>query len=174
MSDAQIILIRDFLSGDLPAATRAPYRLSRERAEVALAWKPDNPWAAILDDETQFRFKRNPMATALADRDQLQRCGLPPFSDLEEFGYPSLFHRFEAAKGAGSKAKTCWDLCAKWIADNIVHDPSSHNVVIMRERAWSLLFGIRYGFAHEVKTLARVRLPSPWSPQEYVLAELIG
>lgn len=169
----QVTLIRDFINGSLPSNFRGRFKLARKKEEVALVWRVDNGWIKLLDDTPHFRFNRHPMPVPSADTRGLRRCGLPPFSNLEEFGYEPLFRRFEAANTPGLQRKACWDVCEKWIAQHIIEHPSPENVAATRERAWTFLFGVRYGFAHEVKDFDSIPFPSPSSPDEYVVANRI-
>lgn len=169
----QVNLVSDFINGTLPSNFRGRFKLAREKEEVALAWRADNAWIKLLDNTADFRLNYHPMPVPSADTRGLRRCGLPPFSNLEEFGYEPLFRRFEAANTPGLQRKACWDLCEKWIAQHIIEHPSPENVAATRERAWTFLFGVRYGFAYEVKDFDSVPVPSPSSPDEYVVANRI-
>lgn len=157
-----------------PAVGASHPRPARRKAEVALAWTADNPWASMSKTIEHYRIDRRPMTTGAVDVAALRQCGLPPGTDLTVFGDPHLVGQFEAAPDARAKARTCWDICEKWIADNILDDVGSSHVAIMRERAWTFLFGVRYGFAHEIRKLDRVMFPSPWARDEYVVAQLRG
>lgn len=169
----QVCLVRDFINGTLPSRFRGRFQLAREREEDALAWSADNPWTKLLADTPGFRLKSYPMPPSTADQHGLRRCGLPPFGSLEEFGYEPLFRRFEAANTPRFQRKTCWDVCEKWIAQHIIEHPGPDEVAATREEAWSFLFGVRYGFAYEVVGFDGVPLPSPWSPDEYLIANRI-
>lgn len=169
----QVILVRDFINGTLPSNFRGRFRLAREKEKVALAWSADNPWIELLAETPTFRLTDHAMPAISADNRGIRKCGLPPFSNLDEFGYDPLFHRFEAANNPRLQRKTCWDICEKWIAQHIIEHPAAANVAVTREEAWSFLFGIRYGFAHELEGFDGVRLPSPWSPDRYVIANRI-
>ena len=165
--------IKEALDG-APAVSAPRSRPARRNAEVALVWTADNPWAAVLAKAGHYRFDRRPMTTGAADVIALRQCGLPPDADLTTFGDPHLVGRFEAASDARARARTCWDVCEKWIADTIVADIGSSGIAVMRERAWTFLFGVRYDFAHEIRKLDRVMFPSPWASDEYVIAQLRG
>lgn len=167
----QVTRMKTALEGGPVVDTCAP-RPARRKAEVALAWTADNAWASMSTTIEHYRLDRRPMTTGAVDIAALRRCGLPPDTDLAAFGAPHLVGRFEAAPDARAKARTCWDICEKWIADNIVDDVGFGGVAIMRERAWTFLFGVRYGFAHEIRKLDRVMFPSPWGSNEYVVAQL--
>lgn len=157
-----------------PAPRALKPRPVRRKAEVALAWTGDNQWASVLEAAAEhFRFDRRPMTSGAVDITALRQCGLPPDTDLAAFGDPHLIGRFEAAPDARARARACWDICAKWIADNVVDDIGS-GVAIMRERAWTFLFGVQHGFAREIRKLDRVTFPSPWILNEYVVAQPRG
>ena len=83
----QVNLVRDFINGTLPSNFRGPFQLARKKEEDALAWSADNPWITLLTDTPGFRLKPYPMPLSSADKHGLRRCGLPPFGNLEEFGY---------------------------------------------------------------------------------------
>jgi hypothetical protein len=169
----QVNLVRDFINGTLPSNFRGQFQLARQNEEVALAWSADNPWIELLADTPGFRLNRHTMPVPSADIRGLRRCGLPPFRNLEESGYEPLFRRFEAANTPRLQRKACWDVCEKWIAQHIIEHPGPENVAVTREEAWSFLFGVRYGFAHEVEGFDGVPFPSPWSPDEYIVATRI-
>ena len=169
----QVNLVRDFINDTLPSQFRGRFQFAREKEEDALAWNADNPWIKLLADTPGFRLKPYPMPPSSADKYGLRRCGLPPFGTLKEFGYEPLFRRFEAANTPRLQRKTCWDVCEKWIAQHIIGHPGPENVAATREDAWSFLFGVRYGFAHEVEGFDGVPFPSPWSPDEYLIANRI-
>lgn len=166
-----VLRLKEALDG-APVADTAKTRPMRQKAEVALAWTANNPWAAALAKAEHYRFDRRPMTSGAVDITALLQCGLPPHTDLAAFGDPHLIGQFEAAPDARAKARTCWKVCAKWIADNIVDDLSSSGVAVMRQQAWTFLFGVQHDFAHEIRTLHRVRFPSPWEPDKYVVAQL--
>lgn len=165
----QVSQIKAILNADEPASSPTPTKFHRQTAEVALAWKADNPWTTILRDVPGYRIKPRPDA----DIAVVRRCGLPPVSDLEDFGYPALFGAFEAATDPNAKDRACRRLCAKWVADHIASD-FGPKVDDMRQRVWAFLFGVRYGYARDVNELARVAPPSPWKKDEQLLAERIG
>lgn len=166
-----VIRIKEALDGAPSAGAPRPRPL-RRKAEVALAWTADNPWVSVLASVEHYRLDRRPMTSGAVDIAALRQCGLPPDADLATFGDPHMVGRFEAATDARAKARTCWDVCEKWIADNVVDDVGRNDVAVMRERAWTFLFGVRHGFAHEIRKLDRVILPSPWAPDQYVVAQL--
>ncbi|MCE7797361.1 hypothetical protein LWE61_12425 [Sphingobium sufflavum] len=167
---AHVTRIKEALDG--APAPRAPRpRPMRRKADVALAWSADNRWGSVLEAAAEhYRFDRRPITSGAVDVNALRQCGLPPDTDLAAFGDPHLIGRFEAAPDARARARACWDICAKWIAENIVDDVGS-GVAIMRERAWTFLFGVQHGFAHQIKKLDRVTFPSPWTLNEYVVAQ---
>lgn len=166
-----VIRMKEALDG-APSADAPKSRPARRKAEVALAWTADNPWVAILATAEHYRLDRRPMTSGAVDVSSLRECGLPPHADLTAFGDPHLVGRFDAAPNARAKARTCWSVCEKWIADNIAEAVHSGSVAVMRERAWTFLFGVQHGFAHEIRKLDRVTFPSPWAPNEYVVAQL--
>ncbi|EQB15036.1 hypothetical protein L288_00465 [Sphingobium quisquiliarum P25] len=166
-----VLRIKEALDG-APVADTAQAHPMRQKAEVALAWTANNPWIAVLAKAEHYRFDRRPMTSGAVDVTALLQCGLPPHTDLAMFGDPHLVGCFEAAPDALTTARTCWEVCAKWVYDNIVDDLSSSGVANLRRRAWTLLFGVQYDFAHEIEELHRVNLPSPWKPNEYVVAQL--
>lgn len=167
----QVLRIKEALGG-APLSSAPRPRPARRKAEAALAWTADNPWLSVLASVEHYRLDRRPMTSGAVDVAALRQCGLPPDTDLATFGDPHMVGRFEAATDARAKARTCWDVCAKWIADNIVDDVGANGVAVMRERAWTFLFGVRHGFAHEIRKFDRVMFPSPWGPNEYVVAQL--
>lgn len=165
----QIAQLRGILGTDRPAKVRQRKTIILRKAEVALAWTPENPWADFLSKAKDYKFQRQPNLSGATDTTALLRCGLPPYLDLKDFGYPDLMGAFESAKGPAAQDKACWAICAKWIADH-VDDGMGSRVREMRQRAWSLLFGIQYGFAYELDRYSRVLIPSPWKKGEQVMA----
>jgi hypothetical protein len=164
-----IVRIKDALDGALSVSAPKP-RSARQKAEVVLAWAADNPWTSVMAKTENYRFDQRPMTPGAVDVAAMRQCGLPPHTDMAAFGDPHLVGQFEAASDARAKARTCWDVCKKWIADNIVEDIHSQGVALMRQRAWTFLFGIHHGFAHEIAKFDRVTFPSPSTPDEYVVA----
>lgn len=168
---SHVLRIKDALEGAPLSGAPTP-RPTRRKAEVVLAWAIANPWASVLASVEHYRLDRRPTTSCAVDVAALRQCGLPPDTDLATFGDPHLVGRFEAATDARAKARTCWDVCAKWIADNIIDDVDAAGAAAMRERAWTFLFGVRHGFAHEIRKFDRVMFPSPWGFNEYVVAQL--
>ena len=172
MNAAQVIRIRDAMDGVDEDGFALPQPSPRLQAKAVLVWRHDNPWSTMSKEVEGYRLKQHPM-TETVDAAVLREAGLPPAAYLKEFGDPFLMGAFDAAIDANAKARASWDICAKWIADNIIEDFGSQDVATLRERAWTFLFGIKYGFAHKVSSLARVRFVSPWQPDHFVEARLI-
>lgn len=168
-SPEQILRIQEIFSSDVSVSPTQSPRPSRKRVEVALAWRPNNAWCNLSRNPRHYRLLERDITKR--DMPLFRQCGLPPFADLAQFGYPELFGAFEATKMPRDMAKACWRICRKWVGDHIVDDIESQNVSKMREWAWSFLFGVKYGFAHEVGTLKSGQLPSPWNSDKYVWAE---
>ena len=141
----------------------------RRRAEEALAWTPDNPWAEFLKSVKDYDFRPQPRGGGGIDVASLRRCGLPPHLDLGAFGYPYLMGAVGSAKEPAAMEKACWNVCREWLNDNVAGSMKP-SIEVMRQRAWSLLFGLRHGYAAKLERYSRVILPSPWKKDEQINA----
>lgn len=128
----------------------------QQRPEVALAWQPKNPWIAVLENLKGFEYKDRPTSDR-QDSLKWQRCGLPPYSSLDQYGYPKLFKEFADAASPKAQAKACWKLCETWLMANVKHDADAHAV---RKNAWTLLFALRYDYASKLD-IDNAVMPSP-------------
>ncbi|QGY81280.1 hypothetical protein [Sphingorhabdus lacus] len=142
--------------------------VKKQQPEVALAWHPGNPWIAILENSKHFGFRPHPV---LSSQECLkwQRCGLPPFTSLEEYDRPSLYKEFANAGSPKAKANACWKLCEDWLLSTISHDAEAHAA---RRNAWTLLFAMRYGFDAELDFDSAL-LPSPFAKASVVKVQRI-
>ena len=165
----RINAIRDALAGQPPAKPKPSRPVIRRRAEDALAWTPDNPWAEFLTTVKDYDFRPQPRGGGGIDVASLRRCGLPPHLDLGAFGYPYLMGAVGSAKEPAAMEKACWHVCREWLNDNIAGsmEPS---IEAMRQRAWSFLFGLDHGYAGKLERYRRVNLPSPWKKDEQIIA----
>lgn len=128
----------------------------QQRPEVALAWRPGNPWITVLENLEGFEYRDRPTSNR-QDSLKWQRCGLPPYSSLEKYGYPKLFKEFADAASPKAQAKACWKLCETWLLANVKHDAEAHAV---RQNAWTLLFALRYDYANKLD-IDNAVMPSP-------------
>lgn len=165
----RIMAIRTALSPNTPVKTPPPAPVTRRKAEDALAWRLDNPWGTFLSGVKGYDFRPQPTGSGGTDVASLRRCGLPPHLDLADFGYPFLMGAVGSAKEPVALQKACWAVCSRWINDHIT-DTLGSNIEVMRERAWSFLFGLRYGYADAFDRYNRVNLPSPWQKDEQIIA----
>jgi hypothetical protein len=169
MGPDQIKAIQDVLAAGT-ADKRAPARpVTRRRAEEALEWRADNPWADFLRGVEGYDFNPQPGGSGGVDIGFLRLCGLPPYLNLAEFGYPFLMGAVESAKEPAALEAACLAVFRRWISDNITSGFQEH-VEAMRERAWALLFGLRYDYAKKLDRYSRVNLPSPWKKDQQIIA----
>lgn len=168
MGPDRITALRAVMSADTPMKRAQAKPVTRRKAEDVLVWRPDNPWMTFLSDVKGYDFRSQPAGSGGTDVASLRRCGLPPYLDLADFGYPFLMGAVVSAKEPAALEKACWAVCREWISDNIA-DTMGSNIEVMRERAWSFLFGLRYGYADAFDRYSRVNVPSPWKKDEQIV-----
>lgn len=140
----------------------------RQRPEDALAWRPENPWIAVLENLKGFEYRDRPTSDR-QDSLKWQRCGLPPYLSLEKYGYPKLFKEFADAASPKAQAKACWNLCETWLLANVNYDPDAHAV---RKNAWTLLFALHYDYATKLD-IDNAVMPSPFDQTKVIMVRRI-
>ncbi|TIX50499.1 hypothetical protein [Alteraurantiacibacter aquimixticola] len=129
-----------------------------------------NPWTTILVSTPEFEIKAMQFVETGETKKDFDQCNLPPSPDLAAFGYEELYDEFVGARTAKEKADACWNICHRWLIENRYAQIDN----IMRKRAWLLCFGLAYGFARDIGDLHKVKLPSPRSANEFLVAERVN
>lgn len=164
MQNDQIV---DFVSHVMAAAQARKDRSSQRLDAGNAASRQD--WRRILNETALVSLERLNCAPDDAELIKLTKCGLPPFSTIENYAGSSekldQFHRGDA--------KIKLKMARKIVGDWSRKQPYRSRPTPEQRDVWIAFLSLKYAFAHELLRNKGITIPSPWLATEIIVLKRI-